>query len=113
MDDRKLQELLKVLASDARLTHPQIAAMIGESPEAVTAAIGTLEAEGAILRYGALIDWDRVGVEQVSALIDVKIIPQRDVGFDQLAQRIARFREVKSCYLMSGTYDLAVTVEAP
>jgi DNA-binding Lrp family transcriptional regulator len=113
MDDRKIQELLTVLATDARLTHPQIAAMIGESPEAVTAAIGTLEATGAILRYGALIDWERVGVEQVSALIDVKIIPQRDVGFDHLAQRIARFQEVKSCYLMSGTYDLAVTVEAP
>lgn len=113
MEEQKRREILTLLESDARLSHQQIGAMIGASAAAVADAVAAMEAEGIILQYGALVDWEKAKVERVSAQIEVKITPQRDVGFDRLAQRIARFPEVKSCYLMSGTYDLTVTVEAP
>lgn len=113
MDEQKKREILSLLEGDARLTPEQIAAMVGEAPEAVAAAIAELEGKRAILQYTTLVDWEKAGADQVTALIDVKITPQRDTGFDRLAQRIARFPEVRSCYLMSGAYDLAVEVQAP
>jgi DNA-binding Lrp family transcriptional regulator len=113
MDAKKRLELLELLQSDARLTAGHLAVALGESEEAVATAIAELEAEKVIVRYHTLVDWDRAGAESVTAWIDVKITPQRDYGFDRLAERIARFPEVRSCYLMSGTYDLAVEVEAP
>jgi len=112
MDDRKRLEVLGLLQADARLTPDQIGAMVDESPEAVAETVAELQEQRVIVRYGTVIDWERVGVESVTALIDVKVTPQRDVGFDRLAERIARFSEVKSCYLMSGAYDLQVVVEA-
>ena len=112
MDQPKRLELLTLLQQDARRTPEQLAAMLGESPEAVAAAMAELESERVILRYPALIDWEKAGADRVNAIIDVKMTPQRDVGFDRLAARIARFPEVSSCYLMSGAYDLSVVVEA-
>lgn len=112
MDNQKRREILQILQSDARLTAEQIAAMVGEEPEAVARALEDLEAERILLRYTAVVDWDKIDTDLVTAIIDVKTTPQRDVGFDRLAQRIARFAEVRACYLMSGAYDLSVLVQA-
>jgi DNA-binding Lrp family transcriptional regulator len=113
MEQKARQEILTLLEENGRRTPEQIAAMIGETPSAVAAVIAELEAQRVILQHTTLVDWDRAGVDRVTALIEVKLHPQRDFGFDRLAQRIARFPEVRSCYLMSGGYDLAVEVEAP
>lgn len=112
MNQQKRLELLTLLQQDARRTPDELAALTGESPEAIGTMIAALESERVILRYPALIDWEKAGADRVTAIIDVKMTPQRDVGFDRLATRIARFPEVSSCYLMSGAYDLAVVVEA-
>ncbi|WDM02993.1 Lrp/AsnC family transcriptional regulator [Alicyclobacillus cycloheptanicus] len=85
--------------------------MLGESPEAVSEVIKTYEEERVILRYSAVVDWDKVESGRITAVIDVKVVPQREVGFDAIAERIYRFPEVKSVYLMSGAYDLQVIVE--
>lgn len=112
MQEQKRLEILGLLQSDAHMTVEQIAVMVGEPVEAVSRVIAEMEEQRVILRYHTLVDWEKAGVENVTALIDVKITPQRDFGFDRLAERIARFPEVRSCYLMSGTYDLAVEVQA-
>lgn len=112
MQEKKRLEILGLLEQDARLAPEQIAAMVAEPPEAVADVIAELEAQRTILRYTTLVDWDRAGSERVTAVIDVKITPQRDSGFDRLAERIARFPEVQDCYLMSGAYDLSVVVQA-
>lgn len=112
MEHAKRLEILRLLQENARTTAEQIAVMIGEPEEAVAEVIAGCEQDLTVLRYHTLVDWEKAGVELVTALIDVKITPQRDYGFDRLAERIARFPEVRSCYLMSGTYDLAVEVQA-
>ncbi|HYF91939.1 MAG TPA: Lrp/AsnC family transcriptional regulator [Symbiobacteriaceae bacterium] len=112
MDDSKKREILGLLESNCRLTASQIAVMLDEDPAGVAATIAEMEEQKVILRHCAMVNWDKAGVDRVTALIDVKLHPQRDVGFDRLAERIARFPEVRSCYLMSGTYDLAVEVES-
>ena len=88
-----------------------IAKMLGTDEATVASSIKSLEDERIIVSYGALINWEKTDEEVVSALIDVKVIPQRDVGFDQVAERIQRYPEVKALYLMSGSYDLSVLVE--
>jgi DNA-binding Lrp family transcriptional regulator len=105
-----LKEILKILEDDARTTPKQIATMTGSSVDEVARLIKKAEEERAILKYKTMVNWDRVGDEQVWALIEVKITPQRDVGFDSIAERIYRFPEARSVYLVSGTYDLAVLV---
>ncbi|HWI53047.1 MAG TPA: Lrp/AsnC family transcriptional regulator [Symbiobacteriaceae bacterium] len=112
MDEAKKLEILGLLESNARLTAPQIAVMLDGDPAEVAAAITEMEESKVIVRHYALINWEKAGADRVTALIDVKLHPQRDVGFDRVAERIARFPEVRSCYLMSGTYDLAVEVES-
>jgi len=106
-----LKEILELLESDARLTPGQIAAMLGRDEEEVAGIIKELEKNKVILGYFTLVNWDKTGAEKVSALIEVKISPQRDVGFDAVAERIYRFPEVRSVRLVSGAYDLAVIVE--
>lgn len=106
-----MDALLELLQQDARLSTVQLAERLGRSEVEVAKMIGELEAKGAILGYHAVVDPERAGQRQVSALIEVKLTPERDGGFDRLAQRIARFDQVRSCYLMSGGYDLAVLVE--
>lgn len=113
MQEQKRLEILDLLQGDARLSAEKIAVMVGEPVEWVAQTIAEFEEQRVILRYHTLVDWDKTGMEYVTAMIDVKITPQRDYGFDRLAERIARFPEVRSCYLMSGTYDLAVEVQAP
>ncbi|MDI6710889.1 MAG: Lrp/AsnC family transcriptional regulator [Thermoanaerobacterales bacterium] len=108
--DRRL-EILELLANDARLTARQIAVMLGEPEEEVCAAIAELEANHTILAYRTLINWDKAGRSRVLALIEVRVTPQREVGFQAIAERVGRFPEVKTLYLMSGAFDLAVLVE--
>lgn len=104
--------ILEILFNDARTTPAQIAVMTGRSEEEVNAVIRSLEAQKIICRYSALIDWDRVETDRFEALIEVRVTPQRDQGFDAIAEQIYRFEEVNSVYLMSGAYDLMVTVKA-
>ena len=103
---------LEILFNDARTPVDQIAVMTGHSEEEVEAVIRSLEAQKIIVKYPALINWDKLDQEQVEALIEVRVTPQRDEGFDAIAERIYRFEEVKSVYLMSGAFDLMVMVNA-
>ncbi len=104
--------ILEILFNDARTPMDQIAVMTGHSEEEVTAVVRSLEAQKIIVKYPALINWDKLEQEQVEALIEVRVTPQRDEGFDAIAERIYRFEEVKSVYLMSGAFDLMVMVNA-
>jgi len=105
-----LKDILKVLENDSRTSPEQIATMSGDSVAEVKKQIAEAEKDRLILRYKAIINWDKLENEQVAALIDVKVAPQRDVGFDAIAERIYRFPEAHSVYLMSGAYDLSVLV---
>ncbi|MDN5347479.1 MAG: hypothetical protein PWP65_1043 [Clostridia bacterium] len=105
------QKILTLLQENSKLTSKEIAIMLGLTPEEVAREIADMEKEKVILGYTTLINWEKAGVENVSALIDVKVIPQRDVGFDEIASRIYRYPEVKSVFLISGSYDLSVLVE--
>ncbi|MCL1885310.1 MAG: Lrp/AsnC family transcriptional regulator [Dehalococcoidia bacterium] len=105
------KEIFRMLEKDAKLTPEQIAAMTGSSVAEVSHVIKQAEDDRAIIKYKALINWDKVGNEHVWALVEVKITPQREVGFDAIAERIYKFDEARTVYLMSGTYDLAVVVE--
>lgn len=106
-----MKELLDLLESNARLTESEIAVMLKMDEQEVRDRIRELERNKAILRYITLINWEKVGEEKVSAIIEVRITPQRDVGFDAVAERIYRFPEVRSVRLLSGTYDLGVCIE--
>lgn len=90
----------------------KLAVMLGEPMEAVGRMIDDMEKRGIILRYAPVINWDKTERERVEAMIEVRVTPQRDEGFDAIAKRIYRFDEVKSVYLMSGAYDLLLLVEA-
>lgn len=105
-----LKEILKILEKDARTTTKQIATMTGSSEDEVAKLIKKAEADRTILKYKTMVNWDKAGDEQIWALIEVKVTPQRDVGFDSIAERIYRFPQAYTVYLVSGTYDLAVLV---
>ncbi len=105
-------ELLSLLGQDCRLPLEKLSTMLGKPLEQVAGAIQDLEKRGVILRYSPVINWDRTDRERVEAMIEVRVTPQRDQGFDAIAKRIYRFDEVKSVYLMSGAYDLLLLVEA-
>ena len=105
-----IKEILKILENDAKITPAKIASMTGKPAADITKAIKKAEKDGTILKYKTVINWEKAGNEQVSALIEVNVAPQRDVGFDALAERIYRFPEARSVYLLSGTYDLLVLV---
>jgi DNA-binding Lrp family transcriptional regulator len=111
-----VRQILELLERDAQLSHDTIATMTGLPVAEVSEAIATWEASGAIRRYRAVIDWDAVDEdptsETVTAFIDVSLAPARGVGFDDVATRIARFDEVRSVYLVSGSHDLRCTVIA-
>jgi len=106
-----MEEVLQLLAEDARLTAAQIAERTGRTEEEVATAIKKLEKGGVIRRYKTVVDWEKVGIERVYGFIEVRVSPERGVGFDAVAERIMQFPEVHSLYLMSGTYDLMVVVE--
>lgn len=108
-----MDELLEILEKDARTTPEEIARMLKKKAPAVKKAIATYEKEGVILQYKAVINREMVKDSDTSvrALIEVDITPQKDLGFDKIAERIYSFPEVSSCYLVSGTYDLLLIVE--
>lgn len=108
-----MDEILEILEKDARATVDEIAKMTGRKPADVKAKIKKYEKDGVILKYKAVINKGLAADEEcgVRALIEVNIIPQKDAGFDRIAERIYSFPEVASCYLISGTYDLLVVVE--
>ena len=110
--DKIKQELLELLQEDCRLPLEKLAVMTGLDLGTVAQAIDEMEKDGVILRYRPVINWDKMQVNRVEAMIEVRVTPQRDMGFDAIASRIYRFDEVKSVYLMSGGYDLLVLVEA-
>lgn len=105
-------ELLRLLQEDCRLPLETLATMTGSTVETVAEALQDMEARGIILRYSPVINWDKTDRERVEAMVEVRVTPQRDQGFDAIAERIYRFDEVKSVYLMSGAYDLLLLVEA-
>jgi len=105
-----MKQIFEALEKDARLTSEQISTMTGIPAAEVEKTIKKAEKDRAILRYKTVIDWAKLGEEQVWALVEVKVVPQRDVGFDAIAERIYRFPQARSVYLASGTYDLAILV---
>ncbi|PWI56745.1 Lrp/AsnC family transcriptional regulator [Sulfoacidibacillus thermotolerans] len=108
----KLQhDVLRLLSENCQLSTETLANLLGETPQRIAQEIQDLEQKKIILRYSAVINWDKVESQRVTAVIDVKVTPQREVGFDAIAERIYRFPEVKSVSLMSGAYDLQVVVE--
>lgn len=110
-DEVLKDQLLRLLHAKARLSISEIADRLGEPNEAIERLMKELEDDRVILGYGALIDWSKAHDDDVTGLIEVRVTPQRGRGFDQIAKRIYSFSEVSSCYLMSGDYDLLVTVE--
>ena len=105
-------QVLEILNEDCRIPLERIATMTGASLQNVAQAIEEMEKDRIILHYAPIINWDKADKERVEGMIEVKVTPQRDLGFDAIAGRIYRFDEVKSVYLMSGAYDLLVLVEA-
>ena len=103
-------QVLDLLREDCRLPLEKLAVMLGVSTEEVAETIDSLERRRVILHYAPTINWDLTDRERVEAMIQVSVTPQRDMGFDAVARRIYRFEEVKSVYLMSGGYDLALTI---
>lgn len=105
-----MEEILRALERDGRLTPAQIAADTGRSEDEVRSLIDEATARKIILGYGARVNWEAAGRAIVYALIEIQVQPQEDVGYKTIAARIARFDEVETCYFMSGEYDLAVIV---
>ncbi|MFA4992371.1 MAG: Lrp/AsnC family transcriptional regulator [Candidatus Omnitrophota bacterium] len=108
-----MDEILEILEKNGRASIEDIAKMIRKNPDEVKKAIKKYEKDGSILKYKAVINKDLIkdSESEVRALIEVNIVPQKDLGFDKIAERIYSFPEVTSCYLISGTYDLLVVVE--
>jgi DNA-binding Lrp family transcriptional regulator len=107
----RMDPLLKLLHDNAALKPSQLAAMLNQTETEVAAKIKSYEADHVILGYRTVLNEEKIGVDIVRAVIEVKITPERGGGFDRLAERIAKYSEVRSCYLMSGGYDLLVIVE--
>lgn len=106
-----MEELLEILEKDARTDAKKIAEMTGMSESDVKKKIKSLEKKGIIRKYKTVIDWEKAGEEKVYALIDVKVTPVRNKGYDSVSERIMRFPEVKSLYLVSGQFDVSVLVQ--
>ncbi|MCR5685375.1 MAG: Lrp/AsnC family transcriptional regulator [Lachnospiraceae bacterium] len=105
------EKILRNIDHNARLTAAELAVMLGVSEEEVSAAICEMEADHTICGYTTLINWEKVDNENITALIEVKVTPQRGQGFDVIAERIYKFSEVEAVYLMSGGFDLTVIIK--
>lgn len=105
-----MDKLLELLESNARLTDKELAVMLGVTEKEVAHAIKTYEKEGVIKGYHAIYNYENISTDHVTALIEIKVHPKYGLGFDEIAERISAFEEVESLYLMSGAYDLAVTI---
>ena len=104
-------KILNLIEEDCKLTAKDIAAMIGEEEAAVEAELAAMEREHVICGYTSIIDWDKTDREFVTALIELRVTPQRGEGFDKIAERISNYPEVDTVYLMSGAYDFAVIIK--
>ena len=109
MEDLK-EKILRTIDKNSKLDAAELAIMLGSSEDEVVAAIAEMEADKIICGYPTLIDWDKLSNEKVTALIELKVTPQRGQGFDKIAERIYKFSEVESVYLMSGGFDLTVII---
>ncbi len=105
-----MEKLLRLLEKDARCSNAQLAVMLNMEESAVAEQIAALEKQGVIRGYKALVDWDRTDREYVTALIELRITPKKDTGFDGIAEKIMKFEEVETVCLMSGGFDLMVMV---
>jgi DNA-binding Lrp family transcriptional regulator len=104
-------ELLSILEKNSRIDFKELAVMLGTTEEKVLEEISNLENDGIICGYHTLINWDKTSIEKVTGLIEVKVTPMRGKGFDNMAERIYKYPEVKAVYLISGGYDLLVILE--
>ena len=105
------EKILAILEKNARMDLKELAAILDEPEDAVAAEIAAMEQEKIIGGYHTLIDWDKTGADKVTALIEVKVTPQRGMGFDSIAEQIYRYPEVQAVYLMSGAFDFTVILE--
>ena len=105
------EEILNILEKNSRIDIKDMAVMLGTTEIEVANTIADMEKEHIICGYNTIIDWDKTSEEKVTALIEVKVTPQRGLGFDSIAQRIYQFDEITSCYLMSGGFDFTVIIE--
>ena len=106
-----MEKLLRLLENDATLTPAELALMLQKEEGDTKDMIRKLEKDGVILGYKAVVDWDKTEKETVTALIEVKVMPQRDDGFDKIAEKIQNYPEIKGLYLMSGGFDFTVLIE--
>lgn len=109
MDELSLK-LLRLLEADASISLEDLATMLGAPVAEIARRVDDLTQSRVLVRRRAIVNWERAGIDLVTALIEVRVSPQRDVGFDSIAERIAKYPEARSVYLVSGTYDLAVEV---
>lgn len=105
------EELLSIIERNSKITPDELAVRLGTDVESVINELAALETDGVICGYHTLIDWEKTSLDVVNALIEVRVTPQRGQGFDRIAERIYNYPEVKSVYLISGGYDLLVTLE--
>ena len=111
MDSKQREEILRLLEKNARYTAKDIAVMLGMDVSEVKNEIEMMEKERTICGYHALVDWDKTDDEKITALIELKVTPQRVEGFDRIAEKIYQYPEVESLYLMSGGYDFSVILK--
>lgn len=105
-----MERILRILEENARISLEDLAAMVGKTPQEVARQIDAWQEQHVINGYKALIDWDKVDTQRVQAIIELRVSPKRDCGFDEIAATIARFDEVDSVLLMSGGYDLSLVL---
>ncbi len=106
-----MKQILEILEENARATPEQISTMVGVPVDEVERIIKKAEKDKSILKYKTIVDWSKLGEKEVWALIEVRVTPQQDVGFDAIAEHIYQFPQVYTAYLVSGTYDLAILVK--
>jgi len=109
--EKLYNDILNVLNQDSRFTADKIAAMLGKDKNTVAAAIEKMEKSGVIVKYNTLVNTDKLEDDRVQAWIEVRVTPQKNFGFDSIAEQIYQFNEVRDLYLMSGGFDLAVLIE--
>ena len=105
------EKILTIMEKNSRIDLADLAALLGESEIAVANEIADMEKENIICGYHTMINWDKTGEELVTALIEVKVTPQRNMGFEKIAERIYQYSEVESVYLMSGSFDFTIILE--
>ncbi len=105
------EKILNYIEKNSRVELKELAVLLGTTEAEITQELADMEAEGIICGYHTLIDWDKVTTDRVNALIEVRVTPQRDLGFDAIAERIYKYPEVNATYLMAGGFDLLVSLE--